>query len=278
MMRWAVCSDEEVARVTNRRVRPAAYWSGFTLIELLVVIAIIALLMGILMPALSRARKQAFSAACMANLKQWGLVMKMYTDGNDGKYWVDYGHDPRGVWMPVLRAHYGDVGDFRLCPATKRQSDSGYGNADEYWGPLMEEHGFRPEDYGSYGINHWLNQPMAGWEGWRGHRAWHWMREPARYASDVPVLGDCAWYGANPFDLESGGDESAVPPSDDWNRTNPKEWSYNMARFCMKRHARAINLLFADGSVRKVRLPDLWSLKWHREFRPAFDVEIPWLN
>ena len=57
---------------------------GFTLIELLVVIAIIALLMSILMPALSAVKKQAQSVACMSRLKSWGLIYKLYTDDNNG--------------------------------------------------------------------------------------------------------------------------------------------------------------------------------------------------
>ena len=48
--------------------------SAFTLIELLVVIAIIALLLAILMPSLSRARKQSRTVACMSNLKSWGMI------------------------------------------------------------------------------------------------------------------------------------------------------------------------------------------------------------
>jgi prepilin-type N-terminal cleavage/methylation domain-containing protein len=57
---------------------------GFTLVELLVVIAIIALLMGILMPALSRARDQAKTIVCRSNLKNLALGWVMYVDDNEG--------------------------------------------------------------------------------------------------------------------------------------------------------------------------------------------------
>jgi prepilin-type N-terminal cleavage/methylation domain-containing protein/prepilin-type processing-associated H-X9-DG protein len=53
---------------------------GFTLIELLVVIAVIALLMGILMPALNIARDQGRKASCMSNMRQVGLALAMYQE------------------------------------------------------------------------------------------------------------------------------------------------------------------------------------------------------
>lgn len=68
------------------QIRRTASHHGFSLIELLVVLSIIALLLGVLLPALMRARSTSLTANCGSNLKQIGVGLEMYVSDNRGWY------------------------------------------------------------------------------------------------------------------------------------------------------------------------------------------------
>ena len=204
---------------------------AFTLIELLVVIAIIALLMAILMPGLSKARKLARSAVCRAHLRQWGTTFHLYAADNDSKFWTEQNvwatGEPQGNWMLMLAAMYGDVDKARLCPSASRLNgpQGGIGTTFCRWGPgpIMANHRFIDEPdkvYGSYGTNLWINsvEPPST-NGWRGQPHRQWKTIDVKHAALVPMVADCTWFGSNPVSLNDSSysaNAGRPTPTRDW--------------------------------------------------------------
>ena len=108
------------------------------MIELLVVIAIIALLMGILMPALQRVRKQARTVYCLSSLKQIGVAMTAYALDYEDFIPRALDHDVKWilVFMPYLGTEYKNLSDYRevdvyQCPSFPRQGVGQHGQGND---------------------------------------------------------------------------------------------------------------------------------------------------
>jgi prepilin-type N-terminal cleavage/methylation domain-containing protein len=130
---------------------PARGRRAFTLIELLVVIAVIALLIGILLPALGRARDSGRSARCLANIRQLQIAATLYANDNGDVIWpglcrwssTDY---PWGqtswAYAPAypdykpgyLYKYLGEVDSVAACPANERRAASGWDEGENMFG------------------------------------------------------------------------------------------------------------------------------------------------
>lgn len=267
--------------------------TGFTLVELLVVISIIAILLAVLLPALNKAREQGRTVICKSNVKQWGMMLMMYANANNGHFmrgFTSNANGDGGMWMLRLRQYYSNSDKVRLCskasakfcsttpngesgPFTawgvygegyvKSWNGAGWSNGVPDWG----EKGL----FGSFGINNWIHDPLdSDIQNPATNRNKYWRTINAKTPSLVPAFGDSVWEGTNVL-------VSDMPPAVPGKSSN-REGMWN---YCIPRHGTNVDWVFLDLAVRKIPITQLWNQKWSTDFKTGKYIrwsDYPWIN
>jgi len=220
---------------------------GFTLIELLVVIAIIALLMGILMPALQKVKSQAKAVVCKSNLRQIGLGANIYAESYNN-------YIPRGLSSSTGQAWF----QLFMPYLSQKPVNNDYRTVKIFYCPSYPN----KEQTVCYVINGWDFQSKTDTEG--------------RERMQPSKISDCTKPGLTSYlaDNEDGKWRAIIKKANDdgenrcdvWTRTHlPNSTSEDVTngrRIARARHADGCNILFLDWHVDYVEAKDVDTDMW----------------
>ena len=222
-------------------------YKAFTLIELLVVISIIALLLGILLPSLNKARQLAKKVACSSNMRQMGIALNTYLIDNEDRLPDSSCHvsDPNKYWISILSKYVGEQLLFR-CPADRAK------NFVDWNKPLDEQS--KDLRWSSFALNALLDSKCPRYSGrYNTARA---IRKP-QY---------CVYVAESPSSWTSA------------DHIHPEQWFYNIqlakGQVAWDRHSGKSNYLFVDGHADTLEIEQTYSWPgncyWFPESAPSW--------